>query len=322
MSDITHRFIKTNGITLHVAESGDGPLLLLLHGWPELWYSWRRQLIALAEAGYHAVAPDIRGYGQSDAPIALDAYSMRNLLADIEGLLDALGERDAVLVGHDWGAAIAWNVAALRPDRCRAVVGMSVPYLGRPPVPPTKLFERVFSERWFYVSYFQESGVAETEFEADVERTMRMILGGTAAFDTTAPAVLAKRKGDGFLTGIEVPHMLPAWLSDEDLAYFVKQYEASGFRGGLNRYRNMDRDWEELPELATARIEQPALFITGERDPARSLAPTDAMRVFVPNLQEVIVPEAGHWIQQEQPEAVNAALLGFLRKLPHPAPCG
>jgi pimeloyl-ACP methyl ester carboxylesterase len=322
MSDVTHRFIKTNGITLHVAESGDGPLVLLLHGWPELWYSWRRQLLPLAAAGYHAVAPDIRGYGQSDAPIPLNAYSMRNLLADIEGLLDALGERDAVLVGHDWGATIAWNVAALRPERCRAVIGMSVPHLGRPPVPPTELFEHVFGERWFYVSYFQEPGVAETEFEADVARTMRTLLAGTASFDTTAPAVLAKRKGDGFLAGVEVPNTLPAWLSDEDLAYFVKQYEASGFRGGLNRYRNMDRDWEELPELATARIEQPALFITGERDPARSLAPADAMRAFVPDLQEVVVPEAGHWIQQEQPEAVNAALIGFLRELRHRAPRG
>jgi pimeloyl-ACP methyl ester carboxylesterase len=322
MSEINLRFIKTNGITFHVAESGEGPLVLLLHGWPELWYSWRRQLHALAEAGYHAVAPDIRGYGQTDVPIALDAYSMRNLLADIEGLLDALGERDAVLVGHDWGATMAWTMAALRPDRCRAVVGMSVPYLGRPPVPPTQLFEHMFGERWFYVSYFQEPGVAETELEADVARTMRIILAGTVAFDTTAAAVLAKRKGDGFLTGMEVPNTLPAWLSDEDLAYFVEQYEASSFRGGLNRYRNMDRDWEELPELATARIEQPALFITGEKDPARSLAPTDAMRVFVPNLQEVVVPGAGHWIQQEQAGVVNAALLGFLREPPDRTPRG
>ena len=315
MSAITHRFIKTNGITLHVAESGEGPLVLLLHGWPELWYSWRRQLRALAEAGYHVVAPDIRGHGQSDAPIALDAYGMRTLIADIEGLLDALGERDAVLVGHDWGATIAWNVAALRPDRCRAVVGMSVPYLGRPPVPPTKLFDQVFGERWFYVSYLQEPDVAEKELEADVQRTMRIILAGTAPFDTTAPAVLAKRKGDGFLAGIDVPNTLPAWLSDEDLAYFVEQYAGSGFRGGLSLYRNMDRDWEDLPELAAARIEQPALFITGERDPARSLAPTDAMRVFVRNLREVVVPEAGHWIQQERPDAVNASLIRFVREL-------
>lgn len=319
MPDITHRFIKTNGIKLHVAETGDGPLVLLLHGWPELWYSWRRQLPALAAAGYRAVAPDIRGYGQSAAPIAIDAYSMRNLLADIEGLLDALGERDAVLVGHDWGAAVAWNAGALHADRCRAVVGMSVPYLGRPPILPTKLFEQVFGERWFYVSYFQKPGVAEAELEANVARTMRIILAGNA-LDTTALAVRAKRKGDGFLAGIDVPNTLPAWLSNDDLAYFVEQYEASGFRGGLARYRNMDRDWEELPELATARIELPALFITGERDPARSLAPKDAMRVLVPNVQEVVVPNAGHWVQQEQPEAVNAALLGFLRELPHRAP--
>lgn len=320
MSDVTHRFIETNGITLHVAEAGQGPVVLLLHGWPELWYSWRRQLPALAEAGYHAVAPDIRGHGQSDAPSALDAYSMRNVLADIEGLLDALGEQDAVIIGHDWGATTAWNVAALRPERCRAVVGMSVPYLGRPPAPPTQLFEHVFGERWFYVSYFQAQGVAEAELEAEVARTMRVILAGTAALDTTAPAVLAKKKGDGFLAGIEVPETLPAWLSNEDLAYFVEQYEASGFRGGLARYRNMDRDWAELPELATARIEQPALFITGEKDPARALAPSDAMRVLVPNLQEVIVSEAGHWVQQEQPGAVNAAVLRFLRELRHHLP--
>lgn len=322
MCDIKHRFMKTNGITLHVAEVGEGPLVLLLHGWPELWYSWRRQLPALAGAGYRAVAPDLRGSGQSDAPRALAAYSMRHLLADLEGLLDALGEREAVLVGHDWGATTAWNMAALRPERCRAVVGMSVPYLGRPPAPPTQVFEQVFGERWFYVSYFQEPGVAEAELEADVGRTMRTILGGTAAFDTTAPAALAKRRGDGFLAGIEVPSALPAWLSDEELAYFVEQYERSGFRGGLARYRNLDRDWEELPELATARIEQPALFITGERDPARSLAPTGAMRAVVPSLQEVVVAGGGHWIQQEQPAAVNAALLGFLRELPQRAPCG
>jgi pimeloyl-ACP methyl ester carboxylesterase len=277
VSGIVHRIVSANGIQLHVAEQGEGPLVLLLHGWPELWYSWRHQLPALAAAGYRAVAPDLRGFGQSAKPSAIDAYSLKQLLADVEGLLDALGEQDAVVVGHDVGAAIAWSVAALRADRCPAVVGMSVPHLGRAPIPPTKLFEQLFGERWFYLSYFQEPGVAER--------------------------------------GIDVPAALPGWLSEKDLAYYVEQYEASGFRGGLNRYRNMDRDWEQLPELATTKIERPALFLVGEKDPGRALAPIDAMRAFVPDLEEIVIPDAGHWVQQEQPEAVNVALLRFLRTL-------
>ena len=307
--------LESNGIQLHLAEAGDGPLVLLLHGWPELWYSWRHQVAALAAAGFHALAPDIRGYGRSDKPSAVDAYSMKTLMADIRGLLDALGEKTAVLVGHDWGAAMAWNFAALHPDRCRAVVGMSVPHLGRAPMPPTKLFDRMFADRWFYVRYFQELGMAESELDADIAKTMRIILANPSVLDSTSDVVRSRTQGDGFLTGIQVPDRLPEWLSEEDLAYYVEQYAASGFGRTIHRYRNMDRDWAELPELATAKIEQPALFVIGEADPGRALAPVDAMRTFVPNLQETVVPQAGHWIQQERPEAVNAALLRFLQNL-------
>ncbi len=317
MTAITHRTVKTNGIHLHIAEAGKGPLVLLLHGWPESWYSWRHQLKALADAGYHAVAPDVRGYGRSDKPQAIEAYSMKNMLADYIGLLDALGEKTAVVVGHDWGAPMAWNSAALYPDRYRAVVGMSVPYLGRSPMPPTKLFKSTFGETWFYVLYFQEPGVAEAEFEADIPRTMRTILTGIPGFDPAADAVQTKKKGDKFLTGLDTPSKLPAWLTEDDLAYFVKEFESSGFRGGLNRYRNMDRDWEELPELATVKIEQPALFITGEKDPVRAFGPADAMKSWVPNLKDMLViPDAGHWVQQERAAEVNAALLAFLKDLP------
>ncbi|WP_373047010.1 alpha/beta fold hydrolase [Vulgatibacter sp.] len=316
MTTIKHRFMRTNGIQLHIAEAGQGPLVLLLHGWPESSYAWRHQLAALAAAGYHAVAPDVRGYGQSDKPAPVEAYRMSVLLDDFTGLLDALGEKSAVVVGHDWGATMAWTCAALRPERFRAVVGLGVPHLGRAPIPPTQLFRSMFGERWFYVLYFQEPGVAEAEFEADVPKTMRAILGGDA-LDPTAAAHRAKRPGDGLLTGIDVPASLPPWLTEDDFAHDTRELEASGFRGGLNRYRNMDRDWEELPELATARIEQPALFIVGERDPGRSLAPIDSMKALVPNLQEVqVVPGAGHWVQQERPAEVNAAILGFLRALP------
>ncbi|MCP3143460.1 alpha/beta fold hydrolase [Pyxidicoccus xibeiensis] len=317
MPEITHRTVETNGIQLHIAEAGEGPLVLLLHGWPESWYSWRHQLHALAAAGYHAVAPDVRGYGRSDKPGAVEAYSLKNLLADFVGLLDVLGERTAVVVGHDWGAAMAWTCAALHPDRFRAVVGMSVPHLGRTPMPPTQLFKHMFGDRWFYILYFQEPGVAEAELEADVPRTMRTLLAGVPGFDTTAEVVRTRKKGDSFLTGIETPATLPAWLTEDDLAHIVKELQGSGFRGGLNRYRNMDRDWAELPELATVRIEQPALFMVGEKDPARAFAPVDLMKPLVPNLQEVLViPGAGHWLQQECAAEVSAALLAFLKRLP------
>jgi len=316
MPDITHRTIQTNAINLHIAEAGEGPLVLLLHGWPESWYSWRHQLPALAAVGYHAVAPDVRGYGQSDKPHAIEAYSMKTLLADYLGLLDALGEKTAVVVGHDWGAPMAWNSAALHPDRYRAVVGMSVPHLGRAPMKPTQLFKTAFGDNWFYILYFQEPGVAEAEFEADIPKTMRTILAGVAGFDTAAQAVAQKKKGDNFLTGINAPENLPGWLTEADVAFFAKEFATSGFRGGLNRYRNMDRDWEELPELATATIKQPALFITGELDPVRAFAPADAMKPLAPGLKDMIVlPGAGHWVQQEKATEVNAALIEFLKGL-------
>jgi pimeloyl-ACP methyl ester carboxylesterase len=317
MADITHRTVATNGIHLHLAEAGKGPLVLLLHGFPESWYSWRHQLHALAEAGFHAVAPDVRGYGGSDKPAPVEAYSLKQLVADFVGLLDALGEKTAVVVGHDWGAAMAWTCAALHPERFRAVVGMSVPHLGRAPLPPTQLFQHAFKGKWFYITYFQQPDVAEAELEADIARTVRTTFAGTAGFDGSNPVIRDRKPGDGFLTGLETPKALPDWLTEEDLAYFVKQFEHSGFRGALNRYRNMDRDWAELPELATLKIEQPALFMIGEKDPGRAFTPVDPMKALVPHLQDLVVlPGAGHWIQQERHVEVNAALLAFLKALP------
>ncbi len=315
MADITHRTIKTNGINLHIAEAGTGPLVLMIHGWPESWYSWRHQLVALADAGYHAVAPDVRGYGQSDCPPNIEDYSLKNMLPDFTGILDDIGEQTAVVVGHDWGSALAWNSAALYPERYRAVVGMSVPHLGRGPMAPTTLFKTVFGDNWFYIMYFQEPGVAEAEFEADLRTTMRTILAGVAGFDTQAAQVQAKKKGDKFLTGISQPETLPAWLTEADIDYFVSQFEKTGFRGGLNRYRNMDRDWEQLPELGEKKIEQPAMFLTGDKDPVKGFAPADGMKTTVPGLRDTVEVPGGHWIQQEQPELVNAALLKFLKGL-------
>ncbi len=317
MAEITHRHIETNGIRLHIAEAGEGPLVLLLHGWPELWYSWRHQLPALAEAGYHAVAPDVRGYGQSDKPEPIEAYAMKVMLQDYLGLLDAFGEQQAVVVGHDWGAPMAWDSAALYPERYRAVVGMSVPHLGRAPMPPIQLLKATFGDNWFYILYFQEPGKAEAEFERDVRFTMRQILAGGGSFDATQAVAQPRPKTADFLSQIPEVKDLPAWLTEADVDYFAEQFRQSGFRGGLNRYRNMDRDWEELPELAEKKIEQPALFITGEHDPVKTFAPpAESMRAMVPGLRDIIeVKGAGHWVQQEKPEEVNAALLAFLRSL-------
>lgn len=326
-TDITHRMVATNGINLHIAEAGEGPLVLLLHGFPELWYSYRHQLPALAAAGYHAVAPDVRGYGESNKPYPVEAYAMKEHIADCLGLLDALGEDTAVIVGHDWGAPMAWNSAALHPDRYRAVVGMSVPYLPRGPVPPLQMMKAMFQDNFFYILYFQEEGVAEAEFESDVAHSMRLFIwgaSGEARSITGFASVMAGKKADAKLfEGVPdlvfdgVPNVdgLPPWMNQADLDYFVERFKKGGFRGPINRYRNMDRDWEQLPELQDKKIEQPALFLYGTADGVMSFAPMDPMKQLVPNLKIVPFEGAGHWTQQERPEDTNRELISFLDSL-------
>ncbi len=318
MTEITHRTIQTNGINMHIAEAGSGPLVVLCHGWPESWYSWRHQLTALAEAGYHAVAPDQRGYGQTDKPEGIDQYTQLHMVGDIVGLLDALKEETAVIVGHDWGAPVAWNSALLRPDRFPAVAGLSVPYGPRGDFKPTDGLKMAFGDNFFYILYFQEPGKAEAELEADVNATMRMLLysaSGDVVREGEAmparPAATTK-----FLDGMTNPEKLPGWLTEADLAYFVGEFKRSGFRGGLNWYRNIDRNYELLAAWRAAKVTVPAIFITGEKDVVRSFAPEDTIRQNVPNLKDlVIVPGAGHWVQQERPDEVNKALIGFLKGL-------
>ena len=314
MTQITHRTVKANGINLHVAEAGEGPLVLMLHGFPELWYSYRHQLPALAAAGYHAVAPDRRGHGESDKPQEIEAYSMREMINDALGILDALGEEQAVIVGHDWGAPIAWNSAALHPGRYRAVVGLSVPFLPRSPMPPTTMFKAIFQDKFFYMLYFQEPGVAEAEFEADVRKSMWYFMyGASGEIDRNTLVQAANKPSTAkFFDGIPQPPALPKWLSEEELAYYVRAYEKYGFRGALNRYRCMDFDWNDMPELQDAKIQQPALFIGGDKDPVLTFAPMDPMKAAVANLRTVMLPGIGHWIQQEAPEDVNRELIGFL----------
>jgi pimeloyl-ACP methyl ester carboxylesterase len=317
-TEITHRIVPTNGINLHIAEAGSGPLVLLLHGWPESWYSWRHQLPALAQAGYHAVAPDVRGYGQSDKPYPVEAYAMKEIVADFVGLLDALGEEKAVVVGHDWGAPMAWTSAILHPERYRAVAGLSVAHTGRSPAPPVETMRQIFGDNFFYIVYFQDEGVAEKEFEADPKRSLRLILWTASGDAPPMPAFAGKPKTSGFLDGIVEPEQLPSWLTEADIDFYAGEFKRSGFRGGINRYRNMDRDWRELPQLEGARITQPALFIAGEKDGVIAMQPgaIDTLKGLCDDFRgSVLLPGAGHWTQQERPAEVNKALIDFLNGL-------
>ncbi len=319
MTSLTHRSVFANGIRHHVVEQGRGPLILLIHGFPEGSYSWYPQLAALAAAGYRAVAPDVRGYGRTDAPTDVASYSMREIVADAVGLIDALGEPTAVVVGHDWGAVIAWHCALLHPERFRAVAGLSVPLQPRPPAPPTVLFRKRFENAFFYMLDFQEPGVAEAELDADIRRSLRLIYYAASGESPPAPGFFGKPAGAKLLDGMIDPPILPAWMAEEELDVWAAEFRRNGFRGPLNRYRNLDRDWAELAERADEKVRVPALFITGDRDPTLPLGGgevIDSMKRIVPDLRPVVVLRgAGHWIGQERPEETSAALVEFLRHL-------
>jgi len=315
---VAFRTVQANGIRVHLAEQGAGPVVLLCHGFPESWYSWRHQLPALAAAGYHAVAPDMRGYGSTDRPDAIDQYTQLHHVGDMLGVLDALGADRAVIVGHDWGAPVAWNAALLRPDRFRAVVGLSVPYTPRGGTRPTEALARAYGDTFMYMLYFQTPGVAEAELERDVRSTVRRVLAGISGEGGGMP-VLPKRAT--FLEGLPDPAQLPAWLTDADVDFYTREFERTGFRGGLNWYRNLDRTWELMSPWRGAPVTVPALFMAGDRDPVivRSRAAVDALAQNVPGLRErVLLAGAGHWTQQERPAEVNDALIKFLSALPRP----
>ena len=319
MSAPTFHELQANGIRMRVAQQGAGPPVLFCHGWPESWYSWRHQLAALAAAGYRAVAPDMRGYGGTEAPSDVEQYTMLHLVGDMVELVKALGESQAVIVGHDWGAPVAWNSALLRPDLFRAVVGMSVPFS-----PPGHVeFLEALAKRGienFYMQYFQPPGVAEAELERDVEASLRRIyFSGSgdgperATFGMLAP-------GKGFLGNTVDPETLPSWLSRDDLAYYSGEFGRAGFRGGLNWYRNLRRSWELLAPWRGCVIRQPSMFIAGARDDVLKF-PTSKPQIdhfpsTLPGLRGCHVLEgAGHWIQRERASAVNELLLGFLKTL-------
>jgi epoxide hydrolase A/B len=304
---------------MHVAEQGAGPLVLLCHGFPESWYSWRHQLAALAAAGFHAVAPDMRGYGGTDRPEAVEQYTQLHHVGDMVGLLDALGETTAVIVGHDWGAPVAWHAALLRPDRFRAVAALSVPYAQRGAVPPTRALAHVAGDRFMYMLYFQTPGVAEAELERDVRDTMVRVLysaSGDLAAEHGWRAIAPRRAT--FLEGLAAPERLPAWLTEADVDFYTAEFRRTGFRGGLSWYRNLDRTWELMAPFQGAVVTQPALYVAGERDLVLTMAASALERLprTVPNLRRtLLLPGCGHWTQQERPAEVNAALLEFLISL-------
>jgi pimeloyl-ACP methyl ester carboxylesterase len=306
--------ICANGIEIFLLEQGEGPLVVLCHGWPELSYSWRHQIPAIAAAGFRVVAPDMRGFGRTSAPADIGAYSIFDQVGDMVALVAALDEKQAAIIGHDWGAPVAWHAATFRPDVFTAVAGLSVPPPSRGSGRPLDAL-RASGITNFYWQYFQTPGVAEAEFERDVELTMRTLLGR----GFSDPASLFVEDGKGFLGDISVTRPLPDWLSEADLSYFSEVYKKSGFRGGLNWYRNIDRNWELTAPWQGAQIRQPSLFIAGSKDSvitgligAKRVA---EMERVLPSLrQKLIIDGAGHWIQQERADDVNAALIAFLKE--------
>ncbi|MEU8617669.1 alpha/beta hydrolase [Streptomyces sp. NPDC048623] len=317
---IAHRVIPTPSGPIHLVEKGTGPLVLLVHGFPESWYSWRHQLPVLAAAGYRAVALDVRGYGGSSRPAAVDAYRMLDLVEDNVAVVHALGEDSAVVVGHDWGAAIAANSALVRPDVFRAVGLLSVPYTPRGGPRPSDLFARMGGDEEFYVSHFQEPGRAEAEIEPDIRGWLAGFYAALSA--DTMPAAGAPDPHfvgtSGTLRDRFPSGRLPAWLSESDLDVYAAEFERSGVTGALNRYRNMDRDWEDLAAFDGAPITQPSLFIGGSLDASTTWL-ADAITAYPVTLPGLVsshlLDGCGHWIQQERPDEVNRLLTDWLAAL-------
>ncbi len=314
---ISERTVATrDGLELHVVDAGSGFPVVLAHGFPELAYSWRHQIPALTAAGCRVLAPDQRGYGRSSRPEAIEAYDIEHLTSDLLALLDDIGEERAVFVGHDWGAMVVWNLALLAPGRVAGVVGMSVPFVPRGPMPPTQIFRQVVGDSFFYMLYFQEPGVADADLGRDPATTMRRMLGGLATASADPDAVASAMTGDdrGFVERLPEPDRLPEWLRQDELDHYVSEFTRTGFTGGINWYRNLDRNWALTERLADAKVTMPSLFVAGALDPVLVMMPPAVMDGWLDDHRgTVIVDGAGHWVQQEKPAEVNEALIDFVR---------
>jgi pimeloyl-ACP methyl ester carboxylesterase len=318
----TFRFIESNGVAIRAAIEGEGPLIVMVHGFPEGWYSWRHQMAPFAAAGFTACAIDVRGYGGSVKPQPVEAYAMKEIAADVAGVIAALSpDKPAVLIGHDWGAPIVYATSLLHRDRVRAVAGLSVPYYGHPPVPVSQIFKAMFTDqgKFFYQAYFQDEGVAEAAFEADVRTGLRKMYYG-ASGDGVGWTAHGKAHGEPLLEGMPDPDPFPSWLSEADIDYYVEEFTRSGFRGPLNRYRNFERDWAHMDTIEDRIIHQPSLFIAGERDLVlKMFGSSDPVARMRDNCSDFrgahIIPGVGHWTQQEAPAETTGRLIDWLATL-------
>jgi pimeloyl-ACP methyl ester carboxylesterase len=345
VSDAEHLQVEANGIRIHAVTQGEGPPVLFCHGFPGLWYSWRHQLPAVAEAGFRAIAVDMRGYGRSDRPLHAGEYGNQTIVADLTGVLDALGEDQAVVVGHDFGAQAAWAAALHAPERVRGVVSVAVPYgVGfardkkkragsetKPKEPrtrgpkPSDTYAAIAKNHFLHLHYFQKVGPAEAELGNNARLFLKRIYWALSARGSLLDFKNFPAEGTGYLDVLADPkEPLPwPWLSEEDLDYLVAEYMQTGpetaFVGGLNSYRAMDVNWEHDPDYGRSKIEHPALFLCGEKDPVlQIISPKtlETMPTRVPNLRDtILIPNAGHFAQQEQPDPVNKALQNFLEVL-------
>jgi len=312
MSAIEQQSLRVNGIdlSLHISGRQNGLPVWLLHGFPECWHSWREQIPALTAAGYRVFIPEMRGYGQSSAPAQAADYDLLTLCADIQGAMDLFGHREVAMVGHDWGAVVAWHLALLEPERIKALVTMSVPYAGRARRPVIEIMRELYADRFNYILYFQNPGVAEQELDADIERTLRLFMQDQDVFLQKKPATAR------LLEGVAVPETLPNWCTRQDLDVYVQTFAQHGFRGPLNWYRNFERNWQATEFLAGRQVLQPTLFLIGDRDPVGIFEAHTLKRMpdAVPLLEQVVLPNCGHWIQNEQGAKVNERLLEFFGK--------
>ncbi|MET1076665.1 MAG: alpha/beta hydrolase [Pseudomonas sp.] len=318
MPGIDHRLLDVNGIRLSLYGAGPSAArpLWLLHGFPECWHAWRQQIAPLVAAGYRLWLPEMRGYGRSSAPSDPAAYDLITLCADIQGAMDALGQREVAVIGHDWGAPVAWHLALLEPQRVRAVAGLAVPFGGRPKRPAIETMRRFHAEGFHYILYFQAPGVAEAEMDADPARTLRLMLHNCSGAAPKDFFLQQKPAGARLFDGLQDPGQLPSWCDAEAFAHLLATFEGRGFYGALNWYRNFERNWQRTEALQDRSIEQPALFLLGERDPVGTLEAytLEQMPKWVPRLLQQRLANAGHWLQNEAAAEVNGYLLAFLAR--------
>jgi len=284
-----HRFVTTNGIRMHYVEQGRGFPVVFLHGFPELWYSWRYQIPALAEAGFQAIAPDLRGYGETDKPAELEAYDIHHLVGDMVGLLDALRLQKAVIVGHDWGGVIVWQMALMHPERVERIISLNTPFQGRGKARPTEAYRRLTDGRFNYILHFQEPGRAEADITPNIEGWLERTMRG-----------IAKN---------------PSFITNEVIKVYADAFRKGGFTGPLNYYRNIDRNWETTAHLAGQQVTMPALMITAENDPILIPQMTEGMERYIPHLTRRLIKNCGHWTQMECPEETNRLIIEFLADL-------